>query len=393
MKSSITSPVKVAIIGSGLAGLSAVYYLSKEKQKGLQRGEGPLFEVHLFEKAAALGMDSSSISVPVKDGKVVRVDVPMRSFQEAYYFNLVQLYREIGVVFRPAHFTYSFSTIRTPTRAESTKTTERPQLTTKLLYNGRSGLKGVSRPIASSNPRCAHNTLPLLAQFATFVISTFFLLLNYLRLLFLSIPHRLWVPSQTERLDEWMRRTTPKTWISRQLGLDDSWRRFIGEVVVPLFSCVCTATIEDVWTMPVEEVLDYIYLGIFTPNYVALQGVQDVVARLAAPLDPHHIHLSSTITSITPDPSNPTKASVHFTRSSEAIPANGEAIHGFAHVIIATQANQAIPILTTYAESITSEPSARPIRNLIRCLSNFEYRKNVVVRNPLRMIIRPELSS
>lgn len=50
MKSPIASPVKVAIIGSGLAGLSAVYYLSKENQKRLQRGEGALFEVHLFEK-------------------------------------------------------------------------------------------------------------------------------------------------------------------------------------------------------------------------------------------------------------------------------------------------------------------------------------------------------
>ncbi|KAG8960533.1 hypothetical protein FRC00_000101, partial [Tulasnella sp. 408] len=81
-KSLNSPPVKVAIIGSGLAGLSAAYYLSKENQKRLQGGEGPPFEVHLFEKAATLGMDSASISVPVKDSKVVRVDVPMRSFQE-----------------------------------------------------------------------------------------------------------------------------------------------------------------------------------------------------------------------------------------------------------------------------------------------------------------------
>lgn len=49
-KSLNSPPVKVAIIGSGLAGLSAAYYLSKENQKRLQGGEGPLFEVHLFEK-------------------------------------------------------------------------------------------------------------------------------------------------------------------------------------------------------------------------------------------------------------------------------------------------------------------------------------------------------
>ncbi|KIO25772.1 hypothetical protein M407DRAFT_8238 [Tulasnella calospora MUT 4182] len=315
-------PVKVAIIGSGLAGLSAAYYLSKENQKRLHGAEGPLFEVHLFEKAATLGMDSASISVPLKDGKLVRVDVPMRSFQEAYYSNLVKLYREIGVGFRAAHFNYSFSTIRdsiksaATTTTTTTTTTDRPRLETTLLYNGRGGLKGVSRPASpSDNSGCFCGTLPLLTQLATFAISTFFLLLNYLRLLVLSVPHRVWAPSQTERLDEWTRRTTPRSWISRRLGLDVRWSRFIGEVVVPLFSCVCTVAMEDVWAMPVEAILDYIYLGLFTPNYVASQGVQDVVARLAAALNPSHIHLSSTITSITPDPSNPSQASIHFTRS------------------------------------------------------------------------------
>lgn len=136
--------------------------------------------------------------------------------------------------------------------------------------------------------------------------------------------------------------------------------------------------------MPVEAILDYIYLGLFTPNYVASQGVQDVVARLAAALNPSHIHLSSTITSITPDPSNPSQASIHFTRSGaskEVSPPPSDIINGFCHVLIATQANQAIPILTSYAASITSKPSTCQINNLIRCLGSFEYRSNVVVNH------------
>ncbi|KAG9016616.1 hypothetical protein FRB90_002777 [Tulasnella sp. 427] len=365
------------IIGSGLAGLSAAYYLSQENQRRSEVGDEPLFEVHLFEKAPALGMDSASISVLLTDGKSVRVDVPMRSFQEAYYSNLVQLYREIGVGFRPAHFTYSFSTIR-KSRKGTTKETETPWLETTLLYNGRSGFKGVSRPGSASVSGCTA-VLPLMGQLVAFVVSTFFLLVNYLRLLVLSVPHRLWAPSRTERLDEWMRRTTPRNWISRRLGFDESWKRFVGEVLVPLFSCVCTSTIEDVWAMPVEEVLDYIYLGLFTPNYVASHGVQDVVARLAASLDSNNVHLSSTITSITLDPSNPTYASVHFNQStygSEGANADEQSLSGFSHVVIATQANQAIPIL-----SIPSKASVRPIRDIISCLGNFEYRRNIVVNH------------
>ena len=88
--------VKVAVVGSGLAGLTAAYLLANPTNtKDVE------FEVHLFEKvrfffylypkdiktilfgkASVLGMDSSSISVPVAGGdESWRVDVPMRSFQ------------------------------------------------------------------------------------------------------------------------------------------------------------------------------------------------------------------------------------------------------------------------------------------------------------------------
>jgi hypothetical protein len=83
----MTRTVKVAIIGSGLAGLTAAYLLaSSHHDDDLQ------FEVHLFEKVRyiyfvrsssshqpqtpTLGMDSSSVSI----GEW-RIDVPMRSFQ------------------------------------------------------------------------------------------------------------------------------------------------------------------------------------------------------------------------------------------------------------------------------------------------------------------------
>lgn len=61
--------IKVAVIGSGLAGLSASYLLS---QGQVVEGEKE-FQVHLFEKNSQLGMDAASISVgPEKD---FRIDV------------------------------------------------------------------------------------------------------------------------------------------------------------------------------------------------------------------------------------------------------------------------------------------------------------------------------
>ncbi|KAG8950511.1 hypothetical protein FRC03_012846 [Tulasnella sp. 419] len=74
--------VKVAVIGSGLAGLTAAYGLSTQNGKVRTRdGELLEFEVHLFEKADQLGMDASSVSIDQGDTQKFRTDVPMRSFQ------------------------------------------------------------------------------------------------------------------------------------------------------------------------------------------------------------------------------------------------------------------------------------------------------------------------
>jgi hypothetical protein len=98
--------IKVAVVGSGLAGLTAAYLLSIVPQRGdIRHNGGPVeYEVHVFEKVSApphhllakfaysscqadtLGMDSHSVSfkLPGEKGEW-RVDVPMRSFQGGKY--------------------------------------------------------------------------------------------------------------------------------------------------------------------------------------------------------------------------------------------------------------------------------------------------------------------
>lgn len=57
--------INIAVIGSGLAGLSTAYLLEKNQHDNIN--------VHLFEKNASVGMDAASISVgPEKD---FRIDV------------------------------------------------------------------------------------------------------------------------------------------------------------------------------------------------------------------------------------------------------------------------------------------------------------------------------
>lgn len=76
---------RVAVIGSGLAGLTAAHLLT-EKQRN---NDG--IEVHIFEKAQSIGMDSASIDVFGDDGKIHRVDSPMRAVQGGELFMITLL--------------------------------------------------------------------------------------------------------------------------------------------------------------------------------------------------------------------------------------------------------------------------------------------------------------
>lgn len=89
--------MKVAVVGTGIGGLSAAWLLSLNH------------EVDVFEQAATLGFDSSSIDAQL-DGTSYRIDVPLRLFDEKYYRNLSQFYKLLGVVYSPANYCQSYST-------------------------------------------------------------------------------------------------------------------------------------------------------------------------------------------------------------------------------------------------------------------------------------------
>ena len=92
--------LRIAVIGSGVAGLSAAYLLSEHGGH----------HVTIFEKAPALGFDQHGCELTVGKAGTARVDVPLRVFTgkpssqscvlvllfhhglaEAYYPNLTSL--------------------------------------------------------------------------------------------------------------------------------------------------------------------------------------------------------------------------------------------------------------------------------------------------------------
>jgi predicted NAD/FAD-binding protein len=81
--------MKIAIVGSGISGLTAAHLLSAEH------------DVTILERAPTLGMDQSSVSYAGG-----RIDVPLRTFSEDYYPNLSCLYRELGVTYEVADYSF-----------------------------------------------------------------------------------------------------------------------------------------------------------------------------------------------------------------------------------------------------------------------------------------------
>ena len=98
-----TSPLQVAVIGAGLSGLAAAWWL------------GPHHRVSLFERQPRPGFTAASVSVAGgalgADGTAgsVRVDVPLRVFYPGYYPTLSRLYASLGVPIEPVSYASSFA--------------------------------------------------------------------------------------------------------------------------------------------------------------------------------------------------------------------------------------------------------------------------------------------
>jgi microfibrillar-associated protein 1 len=163
-----------------------------------------------------------------------------------YYNELFKLYDALGVKYHQRDFSYSFSEV------SSTK-----MITTKMIYNGNSARAGIGIPSTMLEKACLRdrNTAFITRWILYFevAISALLLLFNYLRLVVLSSPFIR--PRGTLTFGQWCERTTPKGFLARTTRMDKSWQIFTEEVLIPLYSAVCTAPREDILSHPVEELL------------------------------------------------------------------------------------------------------------------------------------------
>ena len=88
--------MKIAVIGSGISGLSSAYYLSKHHK------------VDLYEQSDHFGGHSYTYDIK-EDDKIVPVDLGFIVFNELTYPNLINFFNELNVPFEKSDMSFSVS--------------------------------------------------------------------------------------------------------------------------------------------------------------------------------------------------------------------------------------------------------------------------------------------
>ena len=89
--------MKIAVIGSGISGLSAAYYLSKK------------YKVDLFEKEERFGGHSHTIDIKLdEDTRKILADIGFIVFNKKNYPNLIDFFKEIDVDIEKSNMSLSF---------------------------------------------------------------------------------------------------------------------------------------------------------------------------------------------------------------------------------------------------------------------------------------------
>ena len=341
------------MVGSGIAGLSCSWLLSQEH------------DVTIFEREVKLGMDAHAVINP--DG--THFDVPLRIFNPKYYPNLTKLYETVGIRYQPVDFAFS-CTYMLPSEGGALETLQGDaKVGTGLSffrYSNSTSIVKLSYPSLSLDPM--QKWIPGWAHAVKKYGKLCFSLLHF----FLFSPGHL----RDGRLEG-------KS-LGQYLRSEGYSQVFIGELLYPMLTVVCTCSYETLDKYPAEVIVAYFSSQGFwswfpNPKRASAHlsgshcrvtdGVCDVVAKLSG--DCSNIHLNSKVSRVCPrrggsgssDGSN--RASVEWLDG-----ATGEhRLEHFDDVVIATQAH--------HAKKLVSAGGGNP--KMIGALSCWDYETSRVV--------------
>ncbi|KAJ1720763.1 hypothetical protein LPJ53_004648, partial [Coemansia erecta] len=285
----------IAVVGSGLAGLTAAHFL----QRGGRR-------VTLFEQGAAVGMDAASLTVAGE-----RVDVPLRVFTPAYYPCLTRMYAHLGVASAAADYSLGVSHAGAPVWSY-----------TNVRIHGvcvpvPDGLASATA-LGSRRRRVTRDWVRLL----------------YAALQMQRMPWRL--------ADRQVARQTIAQYLGAQRYSDD----FATHVLVPFVAAVMTCSLAAAAEYPANAVLDFVGRVAFGRRVRrAAGGVQEVCRALAEGLG--DVRLGTSVVAVEAGGGDGGGGSRGCTVVVEAADGSGRQRLGFDAVVLATQADVAARLLAS----------------------------------------------
>ncbi|KAI8822572.1 uncharacterized protein EV422DRAFT_613840 [Fimicolochytrium jonesii] len=327
---------RVAVVGSGLAGLSVAYLLASNG-----------FVVHIYEKGPRLGLAAASIIVRVpaenagqdRNGHIgeedLIMDVPMRSFFPEHYSYLTALYKHLHIPYHTSDNSISFSEYR-------------------------------SADLFGVDGRSPWRALKTVAGYLKFLA-----IVQYL-----SLTGK--IRSELEGLT-----------------LDDFWvrygisREYVEGAFIPLFCGVCTCESDTLGQFPAVTILEYVSRAMpFGRMSFVTPGVESVCEALTQPVQQVYlrtavagIYQSSSSPSLEKQnrfPTPPPDDTLTTTGTGKVTVETTEGIRRrYDHVVFATQANQAARILKGTA-GVPLDGDAKITADQIRLLERFQYAKSIV---------------
>ena len=265
------APKRVAIVGTGLAGLTTAYLLNSDEKKR--------YSITLFEQAETLAFDGASVAVKSNlSGHVERVDLPMRATAGGYYSNLNSMYHYLGIRLHPIRFLFVFA-----------------EALTGQAIGEVDSIGDVIRSyfVHASNLHQTPPPWPKNRGVAQHLCEILFLILCYL---WFSIACSLNMPL-----------TQKSTGASREGGetLEEYLKRiripnrFVKHYLIPLMSSVSTCSHAEMLAFPASDVVNYKNLSTRKQHYAVCGGISQVQSTLSEGIE--DVRLGARVIDIAPN--------------------------------------------------------------------------------------------
>ncbi|KAJ6784510.1 hypothetical protein PWT90_10261 [Aphanocladium album] len=263
----------VAVVGTGLAGLTTAYLLNSDAEKR--------YQVTLFEQSQLLSFAGASVAVKnAKEDMVEQIDLPMRASAGGYYDNLMRMYHFIGIPLHPIRFLFTFAKATTSNASPKTipLTPDTAGSATGAYFVHASNLHRLLPPRPGNR-----SLLPYIFEIAYLTICHFWFSVAC----FVVTPHTgAAAPGgECEDLREYLQRI----WLPR---------RYITHYLLPLMSSVSTCSHAEILRFPASDIVNYKRHSTGQQHYAVCGGAEQVQRKLSAGVE--DIRLATRVLSVEP---------------------------------------------------------------------------------------------